>query len=221
MFNFFEKRDTQLQQDVINELNWDPSVSSGQISVLAKDGVVTLRGSVPHYYEKSTAESGAQRVSGVRAVVDELTVNIMGSYERSDEDIAHAALNALEWNYSAPKDVKLSVEKGWVTLRGETEWEYERNAANNSVRQLMGVCGVTNNISIKSKIQPDDVKQRIEKALKRAAEKESKNIVVTVMGNQVTLAGNVHSFTEVGVAGLAAWNAPGVMVVHNDLKIAE
>ena len=221
MFNFFDKTDTKIQQDVMNELKWDPSVTSTQISVTAKDGIVTLRGSVPHYFEKSTAEEAAQRVGGVKAIADEIEVDMMGSYLRSDSDIAEAAVNALAWSYSAPKTLKVTVEKGWITLKGETEWEFERNAAKNAVKSLMGVRGVSNDITLKSRVQPSDVKSHIEEALKRSAEAEGRNITVEVKGNHVTLTGNVHSFSEMTDAGLAAWNAPGVTLVDNNLKIAQ
>jgi osmotically-inducible protein OsmY len=221
MYNFSQKTDSQIQQDVINEIKWDPSVTASEVTVSTNDGIVTLRGSVPHYFEKSSAENAALRVAGVRAVADEIEVNIMGSYGRSDEQIAEAALSALEWSYSVPKDVKVTVEKGWITLRGEVEWDYQRIAAKDSVSQLMGVCGVSNNISIKSKIQPADIKSRIEEALKRSAENESQKISVLVKDDKVTLTGNVHSLSESDDAAQAAWMAPGVMTVENNLKISQ
>ena len=220
MFNFFEKADARLQQDVMNELNWDPSVSSSEISVMAKDGVVTLRGNVPHYIQKATAEKAAQRVGGVRAIADELEVSILTASGRSDGDIAIAALNALEWNYQVPAKINVIVEKGWLTLRGEVEWDYQRTAARDAVASLVGVNGVTNEISIKSKVQQIDVKTRIEEALKRSAESEGRNITVSVQGNRVTLSGDVHSLTEIEDARVAAWSAPGVTSVQNDLKVA-
>lgn len=221
MFNFFSKTDSQIQQDVINEIKWDPSVTSSQVSVSTNDGIVTLRGSVPHYYEKTLAESAAQRVGGVRAVADEIEVNLMGSYNRSDEQIAESALTALEWSYAVPKDIKITIEKGWITLTGQVEWDFQRNAAKDAISQLMGVCGVTNNISIKSKTLPSDVKARIEEALKRSAESEGRKITVTVHGDKATLTGNVHSFSELEVARHAAWMAPGIMFVENNLKISQ
>ncbi len=221
MFNFFSKTDSEIQQDVINEIKWDPSLDSSQVSVTTNDGIVTLRGSVPHYFEKSQVEDAAQRVGGVRAVADELEVNILGSFLRSDEQIAEAALSALQWSYTVPKDLKITVEKGWVTLKGETEWDYQRKAAKDAISQLMGVCGVTNSITIKSKAQPTDIKTRIEEALKRSAENEGRKINVIVSGDVATLTGNVHSFAELDVAKHAAWMAPGIMTVESHLKISQ
>lgn len=220
MFTFFEKKDSQIERDIKDELNFDPSVTSTNITVSVKDGIVTLGGTVPHYSEKSSAEAVAQRIGGVRAVANEMEVDIMGSYERSDEDIAEAALNALAWSYSAPKDLKVTVEKGWITLKGQADWDYQRCAARNAVSDLFGVRGVSNNISIKSSVQASDVKAKIEESLKRIAETEGKKINVAVKGDQVTLTGNVRSFSEIEDARVAAWNAPGVMRVENNLKLA-
>jgi osmotically-inducible protein OsmY len=220
MFNFHKKADAQLKQDVESELRWDPSVTFDQIRVTADDGVVTLRGSVPHNSEKTSAERAAQRVGGVRAVADELEVNLFPGFERTDEEIAHSALAALGWNYSVPESVKVTVEKGFVTLRGEAEWEYERNAARVAVASLMGVRGVRNEITIKSRVQASDVKTKIEEALKRSAETEGGNINVTVSGSRVSLSGRVQSFSELEDARTAAWSAPGVTMVDDDLEIA-
>jgi osmotically-inducible protein OsmY len=220
MFNFFKKTDEQIQEDVMNQLKWIPSVNASQISVTAKDGVVTLRGSVPHYFEKNRAEEAAQGIGGVRAVADELEVDLLGSYERSDSDIATAAVQALDWNYAVPDGIKVTIEKGWITLKGQAEWDYQRAAALDCVRALMGVRGVNNEMTLKTKVQPANVKSRIEEALKRSAESEGRKIEVEVNGDQVTLSGNVHSFSEVENARFAAWCTPGVMNVQNNLRIA-
>ena len=219
MFNFFNKTDSDVKRDVLNELMWDPSVTSSNVKVSANDGIVTLRGSVPHFIEKMAAEQAAERVGGVKAVADELEVK--SSFDKTDEEIARAALNALQWNYSVPNDIKVSVQKGWVTLNGEAEWDYQRNAAKNSVSELLGVSGVTNMITIKSKVQPSDIQTRIEEALKRSAESEGKKISVSVSGDKVTLTGNVHSISEKEDAKFAAWMAPGIMTVENNLTISQ
>lgn len=220
MFNFFQKTDQQIQRDVMNELRWNPGITAAQISVTTNDGIVTLRGTVPHYFEKTIAVQSAQRVGGVRAVANEIEVNLLGSYERTDEDIAKAALTALEWNYQVPDGIKVTVEKGWITLKGEADWDYQRNAARDTVSPLMGVCGVSNDITIKTRILPSDIKDRIEAALKRSAEGEGRNISVDVKGNRVILSGNVHSFSEIEDARFAAWSAPGVMIVENNITLA-
>jgi osmotically-inducible protein OsmY len=219
MFNFFNKTDSDIKQDVLNELLWDPSINSSHVKVSANDGIVTLRGTVPHYIEKVAAEQAAQRVGGVKAVADELEVK--GLFDKTDEEIAKAAVNALKWNYSVPNDVKVLVTKGWVTLEGESEWDYQRNSAMNAVREILGVRGVSNNIKIKSKNQPSDIKNRIEEALKRSAESESRKISVSVNGDRAILSGKVHSLTEKSEAGHAAWMAPGIMTVENNLIIAQ
>ena len=220
MFNFYNKTDSDVKRDVLNELMWDQSVTASHVKVSANDGIVTLSGSVPHYIEKVAAEHAAKRVGGVKAVADELEVK--GEFDKSDEEIARAALNALKWNYSVPNDIKVTVEKGWITLDGEADWDYQRNAARNAVGELLGVSGVTNSMTLKSSAAiPTDIKNRIEEALKRSAEAEGRQITVAVSGDKVTLTGHVHSFSEVEDARLAAWNSPGVMSVVNNLTISQ
>jgi osmotically-inducible protein OsmY len=220
MFNFFKKKDPTIQQDVMNELNWDPRIDSELVSVTVKNGDVTLTGSVPHFYEKYNAEQAARRVGGVKAVYDELEIDMLDAYERSDDDILSAARNALKWNYEVPNEVTVTVNDGWITLNGTVVWEYERKAAFNAVCSLMGVSGVSNEITLSSSVQLGDVKSRIEDALKRSAETESKNISVAVNGSKVTLSGNVESYAEIDDAAQAAWSAPGVMNVENNLQLA-
>lgn len=219
MFSVFDKTDSDLKQDVLNELMWDPSVTSTQVKVAAKNGVVTLTGTVPHYSEKLAAEHAAERVGGVRAVADELEVK--GAFDKTDEEIARAAVDAIKWNYSVPNEVKVSVSKGWVTLVGEVNWDYQRNAAKNAVADLLGVRGVTNSIKIKSQVQPSDIKKRIQDALRRSAEAEGRNISVSVENETAKLSGKVHSLSDKIEAGHAAWMAPGIMTVVNNLEISK
>lgn len=155
MFSFFEKDDEQIQIDVMKELKFDPSVTSAQVSVAVANGVVTLSGNVPHFFEKTSAEEAAQRVGGVRAVADEIEVKLMGAYEKSDAEIANAALNAVEWNFSVPREVKVSVDHGWITLRGETEWDYQRQAAEKAVGHLMGGRGIKNEMTLRENARAD------------------------------------------------------------------
>jgi osmotically-inducible protein OsmY len=214
------KSDNQVQLDVANEILWDPRITSTHVQVSAKNGVVTLTGDVPHYYEKTAVEDAAQRVSGVKAVADEIDVKMMGIYERTDGDIAQAAINAFAWNFSVPDGIKTLVDQGWVTLSGEVDWDYQRNAAKVAVQSLMGVTGVSNLITLKQKSTKSEVKSRIEEALKRSAESEGHKIKVDVVGDQVTLSGSVHSMSEIGEAGLAAWCAPGINSLINSLKVS-
>lgn len=220
MFNFFQKTDSQIDQDVLSELKWDPSVSNQEIGVSTKDGIVTLRGNVPHYFEKRTAEEAAERVSGVRAVADEIQVKLREPSERSDQNIASAAANALAWDAQVPPGLKVTVDRAMITLRGDADWDFQRKAARNAVSKLMGVRGVINKIKIKAQAQPADIQSRIEQALMRSAEREGRKISVSVDGSKVTLEGDVHSISEIGEAGFAAFNAPGVMSVENNLKLS-
>jgi osmotically-inducible protein OsmY len=215
------KTDSQLQADVMQELKWDPSITHEHIGVAVSDCVVTLSGTVPSYLEKNAAETATQRVSGVKAVVEKIEVKIPGSYVRDDQTIAKAALDALQWHVQVPdKDIKLSVSDGWITLEGDVEWEYQRRASEEAVRALSGVKGIWNNIAIKAKVQPSDVKTKIEQALKRAAEREARRIDVTVRGSKVILTGKVHSFAEMRDVRGAAWGDPGVTEVEDNLSVA-
>ncbi len=215
------KTDSQIQADVMQELKWDPSVEHEHVGVAVVEGIVTLSGTVPSYIEKSAAERAAQRVAGVCAVVEKITVKLPGTYKRDDQELAKAVVNQFKWNVQVPDEmVKASVENGWVDLTGEVEWFYQKNATENCVRGLAGVKGVTNNIKIKAKtVSPDTVKEKIEAALKRKAEREARRISVAVSGSKVILSGNVNSFSEMQDARGAAWSAPGVTSVENNLLV--
>lgn len=216
------KTDSQIQTSVLEELKWDPSVTHEHIGVAVEDAIVTLSGTVPTYIEKWAAEKAAQRVAGVKAVVEKIEVKLPGTFVRDDKSLAKAIVDQFKWTVQVPDQlVKASVEDGWVELTGEVEWDFQRRATEKCVRQLTGVKGVSNNISIKAKkVEPEIIKQRIEDALKREVEREARNISVEVIGNKVKLSGKVHSFTEMWDARGAALSAPGVSSVENNLQIS-
>lgn len=214
------KTDAEIRRDVESELQWDPSIDDKKIGVIVDGGVVTLTGEVAHYAGKCAAEDIAKRVSGVRAIANDIQVNIPVFGIRTDTEIAEAAADALRWNFTlADMQVKPVVKDGWITLSGKVTFGFQRNSAANAVRNLIGVKGITNGIVVASTVKGADVKRKIEDAFKRHAILDAKEIEVKVDDSTVTLKGHVHTWQEHADADRAAWAAPGVAYVENRLVI--
>ena len=212
--------DQSLKQTVVDELVWDPSVNEAHIGVTARSGVVTLTGHVGSYAEKHAAEQAAGRVSGVQAIADELEIRYLYAVGHGDEDIAKQALNVLSWDLAVPNEkVKVKIDKGWVTLSGDVDWYYQKNAAESDVRKLLGVMGVSNQIVIKPSVQASDVQKKIKAAFERNADVEAAKIVVATDGSKVTLSGQVDSYYQRTLAENTAWSAPGVTHVHDHITV--
>ena len=211
--------DKQLQQAVIDQLKWEPSVKAAHIGVTAKDGVVTLMGHVESYSEKFAAEKAARRVKDVKAVAEELDVRLPFSVKHGDEEIASAAVNRMKWDAAVPSDaVKVKVEKGWITLTGEVDWHFQQEAAADDVRGLWGVVGISNQITIKPKPNTAKIKDDILTALGRSW-LDPATINVSAQGGNVKLTGKVESWYERGEASSTAWAAPGTTSVENDIAV--
>jgi len=215
------RTDTQIQADVLAELKWEPRLSPNEIGVIVKDGVVTLTGWVDSYTKRWAAEDAAHRVRGVKAVANDIEVRLTSADERTDTDVAKAVVRALEWDAFVPiEKLDVTVSKGWVTLRGEIEWQYQKQDAERVTRRLQGVKGVSNLITVKPRATPEEVKKKIEAALVRSAEVDAKNITVEVDGSKVILKGAVRSWAEKQEAERQAWAAPGVTSVDNRITIS-
>jgi osmotically-inducible protein OsmY len=214
------KTDLQLKQDIEDELRWDPKINAAQIGVSVDKGAVTLLGTVDTYAEKWAAEDATKRVCGVRTVAQDLTVKILADHKRSDSDIAGAVQSALKWDVFVPKTVTARVQGGRVTLEGQASWNYQRDAAMRSVRYLAGVVGVSNSITLKPQASAAEVKEKIQAALQRQATADSNSSHIDTSGGKVTLTGNASSWQSIEDAANAAWAAPGVTDVLDQVKMS-
>ncbi|MET0325665.1 MAG: BON domain-containing protein [Ilumatobacteraceae bacterium] len=212
------KTDHELRRDVERQLELEPAIDERRIGVSVMDGVVTLTGYVPTYAQRWKAERTVERVEGVRGVANELEVHLASDI--SDSDVARAAVDALKWDVTVPSDrIKVRVDKGWVTLTGDVDWDFERRAAERAVRNLPGVKGITNTIIVKPTVKAQNVRSLIEETFKREATLDARGINVEVSGTEVTLRGTVRSWLERHEAEKAAWTAPGVTAVHNHITV--
>lgn len=212
--------DKTLRQAIIDEFDWVPTVDAANIGVAVHNGVVTLTGHVPSYAQLVAAEAAVKRVKGVQAIAQDIEVRFAGAAAASDEDIASRAISLLKWSVLLPKEaIQVEVAKGWITLTGEVEWQYQRRAAEDNVRSLIGVKGVSNLISVKPRVVATNVASGIEEALKRDARLEAQKIKVSVTDGTVKLEGRVHSWYERDAAERAAWAAPGVRAVEDHVTI--
>lgn len=214
------KTDAQLHLDILQTLNWEPSLNPTHIDVAVRDGVVTLTGFITSLTEKWTTEHVVKSVSGVQAVADDLEVRLPTENERTDSDIARAAITALEWNTSVPHErITVTVRNGWVILEGSVDWSYQKTAAQEAVRPLMGVKGVTNTLVVQPQVEATDISAKIAQAFQRTATLEAQKIWVEATGSKVILRGNLHSWMERAEAERIATSAPGVTEVENHISV--
>jgi osmotically-inducible protein OsmY len=216
-----QRTDAEIQAEVLTELKWEPRVQATEIGVAVKDGVVTLAGFVDSYSKRWAAEEAAHRVRGVKAVANDIEVRLSTAGERTDPEIAAAAVRALQWDaVLVPEQIDVTVSKGWITLKGSVDWQYKKHEAERVVRHLAGVKGVSNLIVVKPKVEPDAIKKQVEQALVRSAQTDAGRITVEVDGGKVTLMGSVRAWVERQEAERAAWRAPGVVTVDNRITVA-
>jgi osmotically-inducible protein OsmY len=212
--------DLQLRQDVLDELEFEPSINAAHIGVAANRGIVTLTGFVTSYAEKAAAERAARRVKGVQAIAEEIEVRLPSDTKRADDEIAARAVDILKWQVGFPADrISVKVEKGIVTLTGDVDWQYQKNNAEQVVHKLSGVINVVNQIRVAAPARASDIREKIQKALQRSAEVEASGINVQTEGGRVILSGKVRAWYERDIAERAAWSAPGVTEVQDHLTI--
>jgi osmotically-inducible protein OsmY len=215
-----EKTDTQLKKDIEEELRWDPKLNAAQIGVSVDKGVVTLLGAVDSYAEKFAAEDATKGVAGVRTVAQDLTVKVLDDHRHSDADLASGAQNALTWDVFVPDTVRAVVDQGSITLSGTVTWNYQRDAAEHAVRNLAGVVAVCNNVTIKPQIDAVEVREKVEAALQRQATRDGQSIRIQTSGGKVTLTGHASSWESIENASDAAWAAPGVTQVVDEVTVS-
>ena len=214
------KTDLEIQQDVMHELKWQPFLKSANIGVAVKNGIVTLSGNVDNYFQKIESEKAAKKVTGVKAIAEDIQIGVSPALEKSDADIAESVMNALKWHAAVPEDrIKVKVENGIVTLEGEVEWEYQRTSAKKAVNNLLGVRNLVNLISIKPRLTAFDVRVKINEALHRTATVDAERVSIEVDDRKIILHGKVRSFAEKEDVEDAAWCAPGVSSVESHLEV--
>jgi len=214
------KTNEELQKDVQAALKWEPSLHAAEIGVIAKEGIITLTGKVDSYVKKAEAEDAARNVVGVKALVENIDVQFGSKGKREDNAIATDVVNAFKWNWEIPSDkINVKVEDGWVSLLGEVEWNYQKEATKKAVHNVPGVKGITNDIIVKSKGNDRLEKRSVEEALIRNGSIDDEAMTVSVSGNKVTLSGTAYSLSQKEEATRVAWNAPGVWEVDNQLEI--
>jgi osmotically-inducible protein OsmY len=214
------KTDAEIQKDVLDELRWEPSLEATEIGVAVKRGVVTLSGTLNSYHKKAAAERAAKRVRGVIAVALDIEVKLGGGFIKNDAEVAEAVVNALKWHSALNEDrIKVKVEDGIVTLEGNVDWNYQKKAVTSAIESITGVKHILNNLTIRTRAEPKDIKQKISAAFHRSATIDSDNVHVVLEGDKAILQGKVRSWAEKIDAENAVWSAPGITKVENKLTV--
>ena len=216
------KSDNQIQEDIIDQLKWEPFLNASQIGAAVKNGIVTLTGQVDTYSKKLAAENAAKKIAGVKAIAEDIQIGVSPEYNKTDTEIAEAVLNALKWHTAVQEEkIKIKVENGNVRLEGEVEWEFQRNNAETAIENLTGIRSVMNLINVKPNFTASDIKKKITAAFQRSATIDAGKITVEVTGDKVILGGKVRSFAEKEDAEKAAWLAPGVTRIESRIEMED